>query len=91
MNQSRTYIYRGGFPLAGLLVLPALLLLLTSVAAVLLVGGIVGSILLPLFFGRSRGGGGGDDGRTITLERNDYRAVSTPSELPPSDRDHAVG
>jgi len=90
MKQSRTYIYRGGFPLAGILVLPVLLLLLTSVAVALVVGGVVGSILLPLFFGRNRGGTPADDERTITLEREDYRSVSAPAELPPSDRDHAM-
>lgn len=90
MNQSRTYVFRGGFPLVGLLVLPVILLLLTSVAAALLVGGAVGSIVLPFFFRRGRANRDPGDSHTITLERDDYNVVSTPPELPSRDRDHAM-
>jgi hypothetical protein len=81
MQQQRVYVYRGGFPLAGVLLLPVLVFLLSSLFAAVVAGGLIGSAVLPLVFGRRRRADAADDGRTITLDRDQYRVVE-PEVLP---------
>ena len=85
MKQSRSYVFRGPLPLGVLLVLPALFFLFASLAVVLVIGGIAGSLALRLLFGRPRQSAEADGEGVITLERDQYRVVASPAELPARD------